>query len=150
MTGIDNPTISVGPHKDLIVKWSLAAQNLCRRRGIDPRRAGHAIAAGYHADRICVNGRCQDPAHVRNEQAEGNLYALFSCMVAANFIDLSRPQSVDLDQAPSADYWATIAEPEDFGAMELACWTAIKKALEAQRKIPQVVAPPKGDKSLAS
>jgi hypothetical protein len=142
MTGIDYPTVTIGG-RSLIVKFSLAAQMLMRRRKVPS-----AIAPRLHADGAgCVDPKCEQ-AHTLNLDAEDNIMRVFSCMVAHEFVNLDAPALTSLDAAPSADYWASIAETEDFAAIEVSIWTALGKALEARRSRLQAVPPPA--ESLAS
>jgi hypothetical protein len=139
MTGIDYPTITVGEHKDLTVRMSLAAQLLMRRRGIDPAQIGTLCGP---ITRPNPNMRLQtDPATITIPNPDGvkNIVTIFACMVAENFLDLSKPNTVDLNAAPTADYWAI--KIDDFGEVETAVWGAVGKAVEERRKRLQVVPP---------
>ena len=140
MTGIDYPTISVGEHKDLTVRLSLAAQLLMRRRGIDPAQLGTEMSPTKTVPN--PNQRLQtDPPTIQigNPGAVQNVVTVFSCMVAENFIDKTKPTQVDLGTAPTADYWAT--QIEDFPAVEKAVWAAVGKAVEERRNRLAVVPP---------
>lgn len=121
MTGIEYPTITVGEHKDMQVRLTLAAQVLMRRRGIDPARIGVLMQP-------------------KEPDAVPNIIAVFSCMVAENFID-PKATRLDLNSAPSADYWAT--QIEDFAEVEKAVWSALGKAVEERRKKLAAVPPMK-------
>lgn len=129
MTGIDYPVVSVGEHKDLVVRMSLAAQLLMPRRGIAANELGTALAPTL-------------PPHVRtsppNPNAVKNYVVAFSCMVAENFVD-REDRTMDLNKAPSADYWAT--RIDDFSIIENAVNEAIKKAVEERRKKLAAVPP---------
>jgi hypothetical protein len=147
MTGIDHPTVTIGG-RTLTVKFSLAAQLLMRRRGIDIRRIPSLIAPRLHDDgAACVSPDCEQ-AHAPNPDAENNIMRVFACMVAHEFVALDSPNVTTLDAAPSADYWAATAESEDFAPIESAVWSALGKALEARRARLQAVPPP--EVSLAS
>jgi hypothetical protein len=131
MTGIDYPAVSVGGHENLTVRYSLAAQLLLRRRGIDPLKIGVALAP------VLFDG--STPTAQPNSDAVRNYITVFSCMVAEHFVDLSKPGAVNLDQAPTADYWAT--QIDDFSVIETAVNEALKKALEERRKKLALVPP---------
>jgi hypothetical protein len=133
MTGIDYPTISVGEHKDLTVRFSLAAQLLMRRRGIDPGNIGQACAPRKTIEN--PNRRLQsDPLTITiaNPDCVGNLITVFSCCVAENFIDLKQPTRVDLNAAPTADYWAT--QIDDVAEIDKVVGAAMGKWSEERRK----------------
>lgn len=115
MNAIDYPTISVGAHENLVVRMSLASQVLMQRRGLDP---------------VNLAGAMISTAEKPNPQAVPNVITVFSCMVAENFI-AADPNRVDLNAAPTADYWAT--QIEDFGEVERVVWSALGKAAEARR-----------------
>ena len=125
MSAIEYPTISVGAHEHLVVRLSLAAQLLMRRRGLDPARIGELMQPKI--------------GDKPNPDAVGNVVAVFACMVAENFVDRSNPHLCDLGNAPTADYWAT--QIDDFSAVERAVWTAVGKAVEERRKKLAVVPP---------
>lgn len=132
MTGIDYPTITIGAHKDMVVRFSLAAQKLLGQRGLNPGDVFRAISK-------FVIGPDGKPTAELNYSAVDNMVLLFSCMVAENFLDLSKPHLVDLRMAPSADYWTT--QIDDFGAVEVVVTEALKKAAEERRKRLAVVPP---------
>jgi len=141
MTGIDHPVVTVGGHT-LTVKFSLAAQLLMRRRGLDIRRIPSLIAPRLHADGgACLDQKCEQ-AHTPNPDAESNIMQVFACMVVHEFVKLDAPSVTTLDAAPSADYWAAVAGPDDFARIEVAVWTAMGKALEARRARLQAVPSP--------
>ena len=123
MNAIDYPTISVGTHKNLVVRFSLAAQVLMQRRGIDPNRL-HSLTCPF----IVVDGKVTTDI---NPNAIGNILTIFSCMVAENFID---PQStrVSLDAAPTADYWATLLD-DRISEVDKTIAQSLGKASEARR-----------------
>ena len=125
MTGIDYPTISVGAHENLVVRLSLAAQLLMRRRGMDPARMGELMSPRVN----------NEP----NPDAVGNVVAVFACMVAENFVDRSKPHLCDLSSAPTADYWAM--QIDDLVAVEKVIWQAEGKAVEERRKKLAAVPP---------
>lgn len=139
MTGIDYPTISVGKHENLVVRYSLAAQLLMRRRGIDPAQL-HILTCPFlvRDDKLM-----QEP----NPDAVQNVLTAFSCMVAENFLTERLPGVLDLNSAPTGDYWATLLDGRLPDA-EAAVAGALGKAAEARRKKLQAVAPP--GESLAS
>ena len=124
MTGIDYPTITVGAHENLVVRLSLAAQLLMQRRGMDAMKLGALMLP-------VVND-------VPNPDAVQNVIIAFSCMVAENFVD-QKSTRLDLNAAPTADYWAM--QIEDFSAVEKTVWTAVGKAVEERRKRLAVVPP---------
>ena len=126
MTGIEYPTITVGKHENLMVRWTLAAQLLCQRRGIDPMRIGAAISTMVTRDQDgAVTG-------VSNPDAVQNIIVVFSAMVGENFLDLTNPRGVDLEDAPTADYWAT--QIENFGEITKVIIASMGKAAEDRRK----------------
>lgn len=131
MTGIEYPTISVGKHENLTVRMSLAAQVLMRRRGLDITKPGALQSRFIIAN---PNMRLQtDPPTVEGENpdAVSNMITAFSCMVVDNFVDGIQPSKLDLNAAPTADYWATLIT--DFPAVERAVMEALKKAAEERR-----------------
>ncbi len=134
MTGIDYPTITIGEHENLTVRLSLAAQLLMRRRGLDPAKIGELMAPG----RTVPNPNKADPPTIPNDKAVENVIIVFSCMVAENFLDKSTTK-LDLNTAPTADYWAT--RIDDFTAVEKVVWAAVGKAVEDRRKRLAVVPP---------
>jgi hypothetical protein len=131
MTGIEYPTISVGEHENLTVRMSLAAQVLMRRRGIDPAKIGQMMLAKIVKPNEAARLQTDPPTiAIDNPDAVTNVIAVFSCMVAENFVD-KRATKLDLNTAPTADYWAT--QIDDFAAVEKAVWDAVGKAVEARR-----------------
>jgi hypothetical protein len=86
MDAINYPTITIGD-KTLVVRFSLAAQVLLGRRGIDIRQLSALLDK-------------------ENPQGAENLVKIFAACVAENFIDQSNPATCSLGAAPSADYWA--------------------------------------------
>src|ERR1700690_2828401 len=110
MIAIDYPTITVG-ERTLIVRSSLAAQVLMRRRGIDPNKLEEATARD-------------------NPDQQENWLKIFSCMVAENFLD-GPPESFSLSNAPTADYIATLLIPGQ--RVDIVCNESLKKAAEAVR-----------------
>lgn len=139
MTGIDYPTITIGEHKDLTVRLSLAAQLLMRRRGIDPAQAGALMLPGRTVPNPHMHLQTDPPTiTIANEKAVENVVTVFSCMVAENFFDKTATK-IDLNTAPTADYWAT--QIDDFAAVEKVVWAAVGKAAEARRKMLAVVPP---------
>ena len=140
MTGIDYPTISVGAHENLVVRLSLAAQLLMRRRGLDPAKMVEEIRPQKTVPNPNMRTQTDPPTvQIGNPGAVENIVKVFSCMVAENFIDRSKPTQVDLNEAPTADYWATLIE--DFTAVEAVVWQAVGKAVEERRKRLAVVPP---------
>lgn len=120
MTGIEYPTITVGKHENLVVRFSLAAQLLMRRRGVDPAKIAQAMIP-------------------TNPDAVQNTVTIFSAMAAENFFNQDRPQNLDLSTAPSADYWAT--QIEDFQDIERVIWASLGKVAEERRKKLAAVPP---------
>lgn len=140
MTGIDYPTITIGEHKDLIVRYSLAAQLLMRRRGVDPANIGQLCSPR----RTVPNPNAQlqsDPPTITVPNAEcvDNLVTVFSCCVAENFLDLKQPNRVDLNAAPTADYWAT--QIDDMAEVDRAIGAAMGKATEERKKKLALIPP---------
>jgi hypothetical protein len=140
MTGIDYPTISVGGHKDLTVRWSLAAQFLMKRRGVDPAGAPQAMQGTTKVPNPDMRTQTDPPfIEIGNKKAVENVVIVFSACVAENFLDTSQPNKVDLNTAPTADYWAV--QITDFSEVEKAVWAALGKAVEERRKKLAVVPP---------
>lgn len=133
MTGVEYPKITVGPHENLTVRMSLAAQLLMQRRGLDPNRIGQAL--------LPVLFEAGKPTTAPNPDAVRNYITAFSCMVAENFVDRSRPAAFSLDSAPTADYWASLVDHEQFPVIENAVNEALKKAVEERRKRLAAVPP---------
>ena len=130
MTGIEYPTITVGDHRDMVVRFSFAAQLLMQRRGLDPARV-YALTS--------PKIRQADGTDAPNPDFVRNIYTVFASMVAENFIDLSKPHRVDLDNAPTPDYWA--CQIDDIGAASHAIWSAVGKVLEGLRRKLEVAPP---------
>ncbi len=132
MTGIDYPTIEIGG-RTLVVRYTLAAQVLMKRRGVDPLKIGTAIYP-------IVDRTGEVPTIVENPEGARNTLIAFSAMVAENFLDPASVR-VNMDEAPSADYWAfQVGErlPEVWKAVH----DCLSKTSEARRKNLQVAAPP--------
>jgi hypothetical protein len=139
MTGIDYPTITIGEHENLTVRLSLAAQLLMRRRGLDPAKIGELMLPGRTVPNPNMHLQTDPPTvTVSNDKAVENVVIVFSCMVAENFLDKSATK-LDLNTAPTADYWAT--RIDDFSAVEKVVWAAVGKAVEDRRKRLAVVPP---------
>lgn len=130
MTGIEYPTITVGEHT-LTVRMSLAAQVLMRRRGLDPFNIAR-LTFPYLVTPAGI------PTTERNPDAERNVLIVFGCMVAENFIDPKNPR-VDLDVAPSTDYWTI--RIEELAPIEKVIAEALGKAAEQRQARLAVVAP---------
>jgi hypothetical protein len=110
MTGIEYPSITIDG-KPLVVRFSFAAQNLMARRGLDPLNLNESVGPGKRMSGV-------------------NWLKIFSCMVAENFFDRSSI-SINLDDAPSVDYWALrIDSLEEICKV---CNEAIAKRAEAQK-----------------
>ena len=125
MTGIDYPTITVGAHEKIVVRLSLLAQLLMTRRGLDPKNFIAAMAGTEGVDVA---------------------FQVFSCLVAENFLPADNLHRVDLNSAPTADYWAVLASRSDdpqatVTAIEKAIMGAVGKAVEERRKRLAVVPP---------
>ena len=148
MIGIDYPTFVFGD-RTLTVRYSLAAQLLMRRRGVEPSRLIQATSPRLHpGDLPCIaKGPCSVPGCRPNPDAVQAAFVVFSACVAENYIEL-RPERVNLDAAPSADYWATQLDSEDFERAQKAVAEALSKMLEARKRRLQAVEPP--TESLAS
>lgn len=103
MIAIEYPTVEVDGRK-LVIRPSQAAFVLMRRRGIDPgqehvlTRPNRVFDPQEPAKVICISSG--------NPNWVNNTYICFSCCVAENYIDMSQPHRVNLDMAPTADYWA--------------------------------------------
>jgi hypothetical protein len=139
MTGIEYPTITVDD-KTIVVRPSNAAFFLMRRRGLDlsdPKilnpnkfrdRETNVVVDNPNGTLLWIN----------------NSYVYFSGCVAENYIDMSRPNRVDLDAAPTADYWAV--KLPDFNEVHRLCLEALGKYVEEQSTKLAIVPP----KSVAS
>jgi hypothetical protein len=149
MIGIDYPTFVFGD-RTLIVRYTLAAQVLMRRRGVEPGRLFAATAPRLHpGDVPCTaKGPCSVPGCRPNPDAVQNAFVVFSACVAENYVDQSRPERVNLDTVPSADYWATQLDVEDFERALKAIGQALSKMSEARQRRLQAVESP--SESLAS
>jgi hypothetical protein len=134
MTGIEYPTITV-EGRVLVVRPSNAAFVLMRRRGIDPGSAHSALRPNKIRNEA---GSVSDDSH-GDPLWVNNTYVYFSCCVAENYIDLSKPDRVNLDYAPSADYWALTLP--DYNEVSRLCWAAMGKFSEEQRMKLAVVPP---------
>ena len=138
MTGIDYPTITIG-ERQLTVRLSLAAQLLMRRRGIDPATMTQAMQPRKTIPNPAMRIQIDPPTiEVANPDAVQNIITVFSCMVAENFLD-TKSTKLDLNSAPTADYWAT--QIDDFGEVEKVVWAAVGKAVEERRKKLAAVPP---------
>lgn len=146
MNAVQFPTITVGD-RALTVRYSLAAQVLMRRRGIDPRHLLRYISpfkviegTDGAGDSIAM----QDGKPVFNEDNNvvENVLKVFSCMVAENLMDQSHPERYDLNMAPTSDYWTALIHPLQFPDIEAVIGEAMGKATEERRKLLLVVAPP--------
>ncbi len=132
MTGIEYPTLTVGQHKDLRVRMSLAAQVLMGRRGLDTNKLGELLSGRRTVPNPNMRLQTDPPTiEIVNHNAVPNVIVAFSCMVAENFFAQMSPTRINLDEAPTADYWAL--QIDDFPAVEKAVWDAIKKAGEERR-----------------
>lgn len=137
------PTISVGG-KDRVVRFSIAAQLLMSRRGLDifnlPGELARKIDATTGAPIIDLTNFAGDSTP--NPRYAQNIISVFSACVAENFIDTSNPDKVDLSKAPTADYWATQLHPLQFEEVEAKVIEALGKVAAARKPRLQVVAPP--------
>ena len=114
MNAIDYPTITVG-ERTLIVRFSLVAQILMRRRGMDP-------------------GKLDVLTSPANPEARENWLKLFACMVDENFESQAKPEAYVAGNGPSGDYWATQIDPDEFGDMCAVCNESMGKVAESLRK----------------
>ena len=126
MLGIDYPVYEIDGKK-LVVRQSFAAQILMQRRGIDPGNLNDFVGPG-------------------KPQSAENWVKIFGCMVAENFTDPTRPD-VDLNTAPSTDYWLMRIDPYEMGAITDVCNSAFLKAAEARRTKLAIVLPNQGQAS---
>ena len=122
MTGVEYPTITVGKHEGLTVRYSMGAQVLALRRGLDP-----VMKVISDKERHMWIEAKQGP-----QDAVRNVMTAFSCMVVDNFTAGLPPHKLDFDLAPTADYWFT--QMTDFKEIELVVWKALVKAAEEQKK----------------
>ena len=135
MTGIEYPTISVATHQNLVVRFSLAAELLMIRRGLDPDKIPQLISPILRGP----SGSDGSATIAPNPKWAVNMVAAFACMVAENFVDRSQPHRVDFSTAPTADYWAT--QIDDLAAVSKVVIAALGKAAEERRKKLAVVPP---------
>ena len=97
MTGIEYPTISVGKHENLVVRLSLAAQLLMRRRGIDPGQIGEEMSPTKTVPNPNMRMQSDPPTvQIGNSGAVQAVITVFSCMVLDNSIDQSNPTKLTL------------------------------------------------------
>jgi hypothetical protein len=134
MTGIEYPTVTVDG-RVLVVRPSNAAFVLMRRRGLDPGNAHISLRANKVRNEA---GAVLDDPH-GSPLWVNNTYIYFSCCVAENYVDLSKPHRVDLDAAPTADYWALMMP--DYNEVSRLCGAAMGKFAEEQRTKLAVVPP---------
>lgn len=111
MHPIDYPSITLGG-RAYVVRYSLAAQIILVRSGIDPMTLGTLLAK-------------DEPRHVEY------LIRLFAACVAENFIDHTRPYECDLRGAWTADYWMSVIQLSDIPAIDKVCGVSMGKATEA-------------------
>ena len=117
MIGIQYPTITVGTHENLIVRFSIAAQVLMIRWGINPNDLNSHLRRG-------------DEPH---PEGVPNLIKMFAAMVAENFLGTGPAESFSLDKAPTPDYWACHVSPLDFAAVNTVVLESVGKVAEARR-----------------
>ncbi len=155
MNAVQFPSITIGD-RALVVRYSIASQVLMKRRGIDPRHLLRYISpfnviegvdakTGAPIDTIeMVDGK---PVLNQQNNVVENIMTIFSCMVAENCLDQSNPDKLDLNQAPSADYWTSKLHPLQFPDVEAVVGEAMGKVTEERRKLLLVVAPPAAEAS---
>lgn len=114
MDAFDYPTITLGD-RTLVVRFSLAAQILMIRRGIDPANLATLLAIS-------------DP--LRTDR----LLQVFAACVAENFLDPSAPTEYKLDGAPTSDYWASQCDLVDLRDIDIAIGESMGKVREALNK----------------
>ena len=147
MNEVQFPTITVGD-RSLVVRYSIAAQVLMKRRGIDPRNLLAQMSPFLLSGEYDANGKPKplldaNGAILRNPACEENILTVFSACVAENVLDQSNPDRFDLNKAPTADYWMTQLGPLQFSQVEAVIGEAMGKVLEEQRhKLKLVAAPP--------
>ena len=110
MLCIEYPTITVG-ERTLVVRYSIAAQVIMKRRGCDPKLLKELL----------------DPA---NPAARDNLLVVFSAMVAENFLD-AKPEAFSFDGAPTAEYWMAQIEPQQIFEVDRVIAESMGKVSEA-------------------
>lgn len=150
MNDIQFPSITVGG-RSLTVRYSIAAQVLMRRRGIDPRH----LVRDLSVFKLVPNDRGDDilelvdgkPVVDPSKDATENLLTAFSCMVAENSIDQANADKFDLNSAPRGDYWATQLDPLQMSEVDSVIWAAVGKVMEARRKLQLVAVPPVAQQS---
>lgn len=125
MNAITFPTITIGS-KVVTIRFSLAAQLLIRRRGLDPRNLAPALD---RANPDCIT----------------NMLTVFSACAAESMVDKSDPSKYNLDAAPTADYWASELHPLQFPELEAVLAISMGKVTEARRELTLVVVPPQAD-----
>ncbi len=121
MFPIDYPTVEVGG-RTLVVRYSMAAQVLLVRGGIDPLQLNKLL----------------DKAEPRRVEY---LVRLFAACVAENYLDPARPETCSFTHAPTADYWLSQLDLVDVVAIDAAIGESMGKAREAL-KLKRVPAPP--------
>lgn len=121
MNAIDYPTITIG-ERTLTVRYSLAAQVLLLRGGIDPADLNKLLDK-------------EEPRRVEY------LIRLFAACVAENFLDPARPNEFALSNAPTADYWISQVDFIDVQAIDKAIGESMGKSREAL-KLKRAPAPP--------
>jgi hypothetical protein len=146
MNDIKFPTISVGG-RDLVVRISIAAQLLMSRRGIDIYKLSDALARRIidpeNSAPVGKNDKGEPLfSFIPNPRYPDNLMFVFAAAVAENFVDQTNPDKVDLNKAPTADYWATQLHPLQFAEVQDKIEEALGKVSEARQAGLRVVAPP--------
>ena len=114
MYPVDYPSITLGG-RTFVVRYSLAAQIILVRSGIDPQQL-----------RFLLNK--DEPRRVEN------LIKLFAACVAENFIDQTKPHECDLHSAWTADFWMTQVQLSDISAIDKVLGESMGKATEALTK----------------
>ena len=111
MYPVDYPSITLGG-RTFVVRYSLAAQIILVRSGIDPQQL-----------RFLLNK--DEPRRVEN------LIKLFAACVAENFIDQTKPHECDLRAAWTADFWMTQVQVSDISAIDKVLGESMGKVTEA-------------------
>lgn len=133
------PTINVGG-RELVVKFSIAAQLLMSRRGLNIFDLAGELAL-----------KIPDPSapgkFLANPRYADNIISVFAATVAENFIDTTNPDKVDLSKAPTADYWATQLHPLQFLEVQAAVIESMGKVAGARKPKLQAVPPMQSEAS---
>lgn len=105
-----------------MVRYSLAAQVLLVRGGIDPMNL-HLLLDKTEPRRVEY------------------LVRIFAACVAENYLDPARPEACSFLHAPTADWWFSQLDQEDVKVIDIAVGESMGKAREALKQ-KRASAPP--------